>query len=121
MAAKLVNTFSALPGYALGHPAEVWDWTDSSLEDSAFIAWVQANGGGTGYTIDRSGSPTQLKWTDYYAGAQSVAMPAGSVWGAQATTIGTNGYAGVLDTAGCWDCDTYGRPFNVNDLQAPPA
>lgn len=121
MAATYVCSFG-FPGVSLG-TSPAWLWEDA--DDSAFCAFVQERAGVYigDVTVDRSGAAPVLRWQVYqYQYPPGVYQPSGQ-YGSLTLSVGTfisapSGIPAVLDMAGRWESDQFGRPYNLNDLLA---
>jgi hypothetical protein len=106
----------------------VWEWDDT--DDAGLVAYMTAGRTATcnDFTVDRSGSPVRLQWQKYqYWDGGYVAM---GVYDSIPIVVGdhldpkcshvypTPSGPGVRDMAGVWLSDQYGRPIDINDMQA---
>jgi len=106
----------------------VWEWDDT--DDAGLIAFMTAGRPATcnDFTVDRSDSPVRLQWQKYqYWSGGYVAM---GVYDSIPIVVGdrldptcpypypTPPQPGARDMAGLWACDQYGRPLDINDMQA---
>lgn len=121
MALQWVRGFRTVPGYGVGNPAEVFDWTNDPGEDAAFLTWLDDNYSASHvFTIDRTGPSPVL----VHALSSNPSVPTYTVpldigwWGHSSGLDGTASIPAVLDQAGLWVSDQHGRPFDLNDLLA---
>lgn len=111
-------------------PTTVWKWANT--DDAGLVAWLNAASWETSsdYAVDRTGVQPTLRWQQYTS-VGGVWTPSG-VWRAVPLTVGDYIVArhtgssspyepGVDPMPGRWEGDQYGRPYNVNDIVAPPA
>jgi hypothetical protein len=106
----------------------VWEWDDT--DDAGLVAFMTAECPATcnNFSIDRAGSPVVLRWEKYqYTGGDYTAT---GLYFDIPINVGdrldpTCPYPypsaagpGVRDMTGIWVSDQFGRPFDINDMQA---
>jgi|SRR5687768_4748939 len=102
-------------------PTEAFRWVDDPVEDAAFATAMEYSPSRVNMTVDRSGPAPVLRWKDGNNNPFSANIGASGVLWHKApynSPSGTYSVApGPLPT-GYWECDQYGRPYDLNDLQA---
>jgi len=102
-------------------PWTAFEWNDSG-DDTALVDWAEGLWPGyLGVSIDAG----ELSWEQLANGSDtgSFTLTAGTIIRVWKTTYGLGApaylesYPGLPD--GRWFSDEFGRPFDVNDLQAP--
>jgi len=106
-------------------------WVDDSAEDGDFVSFAVGNIGVpngvltfANFTVDRTGTP-ELRWDVVIAGdptvvdTGSIALVPNTYW--SGSYYKPSAPPSPVDMTGYWECDQYGRPFDLDDLVAPPA
>lgn len=126
MSIKSLMSFVPMTGFRSGCVQPVWACAGVT-EDAALCAWAASNDISTTvtYAVDRAVSPPLLRWT-VSGTAYSTPVTTGIHLGARVTPAstlpsgpydGSGGYPGPVDVEGAWECDNYGRPFDVQAIK----
>lgn len=121
MTLKRMHTFSQRHAGSTGRSTEFFLWENNPSEDAAFEEYIGQNFAVSDVEVDRSGSELALRWV---ADSSSFYMPIGAApayWHYQySSEPGTTGGITRFDAwpPGYWECDQYGRPYDLNDLLA---
>lgn len=110
----------------------VWKWDDNPADDERLVLFLHRFSWSSSgdYEVNRDGVGPVLRWQKYISDAGTW-VPAGD-WREVPLNVGDfilpRGSTGdmlyeplVGPVPGYWESDQYGRPFDVNDLVAPPA
>lgn len=124
-----MNSFVQQHAGVTGWWTKFFRWEDNPAEDAAFTAYINKAGEAENAVVDRSGSEPILSWTWNGTPHSEPAGPVGSHWHYSYRTntpedvyAGNYGDRAVVKFSGVptgyWECDEYGRPFDLNDLLA---
>jgi len=124
LASFLINRWPSVPTFD-SDPWTVFEWLDSS-ENGDLVTWAEAfRPGQLSASVDTGVSPPVFHWQQTANGSASgsfdlVAGRMVRVWKVPelfSQPVLVSHFDGVPD--GRWVSDEYGRPLDINDLQAP--
>jgi hypothetical protein len=140
----LIQMHSFKPGGTGKWVGKYFKWVDDPTEDADLVGfvesyWADNNQYVDDVSVDRSGTTPELRCQRYevsYDPSNPGRLPTGD-WHSEPLTVGdhlvaedwrgrpfspggSRGWPGAVDVTGWWECDEYGRPFDLNDLEATP-
>lgn len=138
-----VEMHSFRPGGSGGSIGKYYKWVNDPAEDSDFVSYMQdywegRSGFFSDFSVDRSGASPELRYQEYEViyspNPNPGAYPTGN-WRSEPLHVGdymtpedwrnhpieegsSIGLPAAQDVTGWWECDEYGRPYDLNDLLA---